>query len=381
MSTQDKAEDILRRNKIEIQDALCADYRLILNKVYAKKLITISEYKNLKSIDKEDVEGHVNELVDKIMFKGEKRCQAFLDLLQTDELIKETYPQLEDLQLNTSGLLPVPVQASSSSSPDSNENKPPKRQNQDYLYQLDSRPVGLCVIINNENFYPLTSFRRRRGTDRDAESLAEVFSWLGFRVLMCEDQTSDQMVQTLTCLASLSDSSQLQQLNIKEWSEGCFKDFQGAAKHSDAFICCILSHGSNEGVFGVDGQPLSLQDITRTFKTTDESALKGKPKVFLMACEGEQLRSVKETDILVALASVGDRVSYRHVTDGTWFIQSLCKQLKELCPRGEDITFILHSVISEISLKEVPSRHEKMQQLPGFTSTLRKKLVFSPHHT
>ncbi|XP_074545055.1 caspase-8-like [Halichoeres trimaculatus] len=399
MSAQDKAEGVLRRNKIAIQDALCADYRLILNKVYEKQLITKSEYNNLKSISKEDVGGHVVELVDKIMFKGEKRCQAFLNLLQTDDDIKQTYPELEDLQLNVSSLLPFPVQASSSSSCDYNDLSPErKRPKQDDPYQLNSLPVGLCVIINNEKFLYRAD---RPGTNKDAKSLAEVFSWLGFRVLMCEDQTGEQMVQTLTCFASVSDSSQLPQLRgVKEWLGGCFTDFQGAAKHGDAFICCILSHGNNGFVTGIDDKPLSIKEIRRTFKATDQSALTGKPKVFLIqACQGEEIhRPVlvkdvqadddcqslyipEEADFLVAMATVEDHPAYRHPISGTWYIQSVCKQLWEYCPRGENLLEILHRVNNEVSQKEGVHRNRDVKQMPEVRSTLRKTLVLSPRHT
>ena len=107
------AKDTLRRNKTDIQTALCGDFRLILNKVQEKNLITDRDYHNLKSINKEDVEGHVVELVDKIMNKGEETCQDFLSLLQTDEDIKDTLPVLKDMQWNNTSLLPKPVQATS----------------------------------------------------------------------------------------------------------------------------------------------------------------------------------------------------------------------------------------------------------------------------
>lgn len=108
------AKDTVRRNKTAIQTTLCGDHRLILNKVHEKKLITTREYNNLKSINKEDVEGHVVELVDKIMNKGEDTCNAFLKLLQTDEDIKTTYPELENIHLNKTCLLNTPVQERSS---------------------------------------------------------------------------------------------------------------------------------------------------------------------------------------------------------------------------------------------------------------------------
>ncbi|XP_063318992.1 caspase-8-like [Pelmatolapia mariae] len=101
------AEDTVRRNKTAIQTILSGDYRLILNKVFENFLITRGDYINLKSINGKDVEGHVTELVDKIMSKGDDTCRAFLNLLQTDEKIQTTFPQL-----NNTPFLPKPDQAS-----------------------------------------------------------------------------------------------------------------------------------------------------------------------------------------------------------------------------------------------------------------------------
>ncbi|CAK6984505.1 caspase-8-like [Scomber scombrus] len=95
------AKDSVRGNKSALLRILCGDYRLILNKVYEKKIITQREYNNLKRINKEDVEGHVDALLDTIISKGEVTCQAFLKLLQTDEEINSTYPELKNMQMNT----------------------------------------------------------------------------------------------------------------------------------------------------------------------------------------------------------------------------------------------------------------------------------------
>nr|XP_020505530.1 caspase-8-like [Labrus bergylta] len=386
------AKDTMRRNKTLLQSTLCGDNVLILNKVFEKKLITEREYNNLKSINKEDVEGHVIKLVDKIMNKGDETCQDFLHLLQTDEDIKTTYPKLKNIQLSVTRSLPLPIQASSSNEGDM---MPPesKRPKQDDQYQLNSQPNGLCVIINNETFM---DGKVRRGTNNDAESLAKVFSWLNFRVLMCKDQTKDQMVQTLTCFASLRDLSQLQQLDVKEWSNDVFTDLQGDPQHGDAFICCVLSHGTKGVVSGIDSKSLSIQETITTFKATGKSPLTGKPKVFLIqACQGRQMqRGVlsedlqaddsqspfipEDADFLVALATVEDYKAMRHPIDGSWFIQSLCEQLKERCPRGEDITTILHHVNNQVSLKEGFIQHDRAKQMPEVRFTLRKRLVLSP---
>lgn len=388
------AKDKMRRNKTAIQTTLSGDRRLILNKVHENNLITEREYNNLRSINKEDEEGHIIELVDKIMNKGEDRCQAFLNLLQTDDEIQETFPNLKNIHLNDACLLPRPVQVSSVHDSDILPQES-KRRKEDVPYELNSQPTGLCVIINNMNFMDGTA---RRGTDKDAQSLTEVFSWLGFRVLMCEDQTMDQMDRTLKCFASQSDLSQLQEFNVKEWSGSEFAALQEAPKHGDAFICCILSHGVKGAVVGIDRQPLSIKQITRTFKATAQSTLTGKPKVFLIqACQGRQTqRGVllkdlqaddshspfipEEADVLVAVATVEDHLSIRHIRDGSWFVQSVCRQLMEGCPRAEDITTILHHVNNEVSQKEGSSQYPgEIKQMSEITFTLRKRLVLSPH--
>lgn len=106
--------DAVRRNKTAIETILCADYGLILNKVDEKKLITRREYNNLKSINGEDIWGHVVALVDKVMNKGDGTCKAFLDLLQTDDEIKSTYPDLKNLHWSNTTFLTQHVQQVSS---------------------------------------------------------------------------------------------------------------------------------------------------------------------------------------------------------------------------------------------------------------------------
>ncbi|XP_008431296.1 caspase-8-like isoform X1 [Poecilia reticulata] len=387
------ATETLKCNKVKLIEVLCGDHKFILNKVQEKKLITSREYNNLKSINKEHVEGHVVELVDKIMDKGEKTCQNFLELLQTDD-VAETYPDLEQIKLHD--VLPKPVPATSPCSADMVPGS--KRLKKDEVYELKSQPVGLCLIINNENFH---SLKQRRGTNKDAESLAHVFSWLGFKVLMCKDQTGDQMEQTLKLFASPHDEEkqlQLQELDVQEWCGGWLSAPQQPVRHGDAFVCCILSHGSLGNVHGVDSQPLAIKEIKGHFVATKQPALTGKPKVFLIqACQHEKdvQRGVlqkdveedsttsipEEADFLVAVSTVEDYVSFRHPIDGSWFIQSVCEQLKLHCPSGEDITSILLRVNNMVGQKEGSFCVGQKKQAPEVKFTLRKKLILSPRCT
>ncbi|XP_053186377.1 caspase-8-like [Scomber japonicus] len=386
------AMDKLRSKKTEIIDTLSGDRR-IFDKVQQGGVLTLREYRNVTNINRATEEGHVIALVDKIMNKGEETCQKFLNLLQTDEDIKSTYSALERILTNTC-ILPTPVQAASSDNLDG-DSQESKRQKKDEPYQLNSQPVGLCVIMNNENFKDKTM---RRGTDKDARRLAEVFSRLGFRVLMCKDQETDQMVRALKYFASPGDLSQLQEFNAKEWSGSEFTDPQEAPKHGDAFICCVLSHGTKGVVLGTDRKHLSINEIISTFKVTDDSALTGKPKVFLIqACQGawlqpgvltpdlqtddsESVFNLDEADFLVAIATVEDYKSIRHTIHGSWFIQSVCQKLEEDCPRGEDISKIFYRVKSEVSLKEGSKTPGAVKQMPETRDTLTKRLVLLPRH-
>lgn len=380
------AQEAVRSQKTAIHGILSrdkTDYCLILNKVHEKKLITQREYNNLKYTENAHVKTYAVDLVDKIMNKGEEQCREFLDLLHDE--IKHTFPELNHLQLNHTCSLSEPVQASSSLHGDG-------KQPKDEVYQISSRPVGLCVIINNENF---TDGSQRRGTDKDAQSLAQVFSWLGFRALMCKDQTMEQMDQTLTRIASLADVAQLHEFNFKEWSGSSFTDPQQCIRHGDAFICCILSHGKKGVVLGTDRKPLSIKEIRRKFSGSDQSALTGKPKVLLIqACQGGLFQAgvilkdleaddgdafiPVEADVLVAMATVEDHVSFRHSTNGSWFVQSLCQELSNRCARGEDIVSILHYVNDDVAKKEASSLPGAAKQMPEIKFTLRKKLVLWP---
>ncbi|KAM3866076.1 caspase-3-like [Diretmus argenteus] len=357
------AQDAVRRNKTTLQDILSADYKRILCKVFENRLVTRREYNNLRDISGEDVEGHIIRLVDRVMNKGEDTCRTFLHLLRTDEDIENTFPELKRIQWDYTS---TPFQSYTDSAPCGppypevypvlNRDVPvqeSKRRKEDNQYQLTSKPTGLCVIINNENFKDGT---KRNGTNKDAQSLAEVFSWLGFRVVMCKDQTKNQMDQALKRFSSLRDLSQLQEFSVKEWSGSEFIDLKELPQHGDAFICCILSHGQMSGISGIDKNLLSVNEITSPFNGANCSVLINKPKVFfIQACQGgkkqrgvaapvrhldadtcpvyERFSIPEEADFLVAIASVEDYQSFRHTTDGSWFIQSLCQQLKESCPR------------------------------------------------
>ena len=54
---------------------------------------------------------------------------------------------------------------------------------------------------------------------------------------------------------------------------------------TNAFMLCILSHGGDGFILGVDGEKITIDEIVSKFDGDNCPALSGKPKVFIIqAC-------------------------------------------------------------------------------------------------
>lgn len=238
------------------------------------------------------------------------------------------------------------------------------------VYRMDRKFRGYCVIINNHNFTS-TFLQERKGTNKDAEYLKLVFQWLGFHVIIHADVTKEKLEEVLQNYKRRSDHND-----------------------GDCFVFCVLSHGKFGAVYSSDGVLIPIREITSHFTAQECPGLANKPKLFFVqACQGEEIQpsvliktdainpestnpplsdSVPvEADFLLGLATVPGYVSFRHQTEGSWYIQSLCNRLKDLVPRHEDILSILTAVNDDVS-----RRGGAKKQMPQPVFTLRKKVVF-----
>ncbi|CAH2305989.1 caspase-8 [Pelobates cultripes] len=250
------------------------------------------------------------------------------------------------------------------------------RHPSEQMYEMKNSPHGVCIIINNYNFeiarenYGFKNMKDRKGTEKDEESLRSVFSELGFKIILHKDLTGNGIRQT-----------------IQDHSEQTYEN-------TDCFICCILSHGNKGVLHGTDGQSVAICDLTSCFKRSKCPSIAGKPKVFfIQACQGDKYQKQvqvgtdvfndssqcdvsktelipNEPDFLLGMATTHDHVSFRH-TEGSYYIQSLCRQLKMSFPRGEDIQSILIRVNNEVSKEKAP-------QMPQPCTTLCKQLILCP---
>ncbi|XP_051877016.1 caspase-8-like isoform X3 [Pristis pectinata] len=238
-------------------------------------------------------------------------------------------------------------------------------------YKMESNPRGYCVIINNSTFQNMPP---RRGTDRDAERLTQVFTWLGFIVKIEENLSAAEMKK-----------------KMGEYRQEDHRAF-------DCFVCCILTHGERGVMCGTDDKQVSIRDITSCFSASQCPSLQQKPKVFfIQACQGTEkqegitveedsvlskleedaVRATRatipdEADFLLGMATVEGYVSFRHIMEGTWYIQSLCENLEKHCP-SQDLLSILTNVNNDVSEKKDKNFKTQMPQ-PSYT--LRKKLYF-----
>ncbi|NXA48492.1 CASPA protein, partial [Nothocercus julius] len=243
-------------------------------------------------------------------------------------------------------------------------------------YKMDGPKRGFCLVINNVKFDG--DLRERKGSCKDAGELERVFTWLGLEVKIYKDQTSKE---------------------IKDLME----TWQDSKNHinRDCFICCILSHGDSGAIYGKDGELISIRKIMSYFTAKRCPALAEKPKLFfIQACQGKKIQcpvhvepdaqvpelpSVQqrispsesipeEADFLLGMATIDGYASFRHVEQGTWYIQALCSKLQLLVPRGEDILSILTEVNEDVSRRADSLGRKKQMPQPAYT--LRKKFIF-----
>lgn len=243
-------------------------------------------------------------------------------------------------------------------------------------YKMDGPHRGYCLIINNCSF--TGTLQKRRGSNKDAEMLAQVFTWLGLDVQTYTDKTSVEIKNLM-----------------QEWRSS--KDH----RDRDCFVCCILSHGELGLVYGTDEREVPIRTIMSYFTARQCPQLAEKPKLFfIQACQGKEIQQAvyieadaqnpdllpiqqlvspsesipEEADFLLGMATVGGYASFRHIQHGTWYIQALCNKLQLLVPRGEDILSILTEVNEDVSKRA--DNLGKKKQMPQPAYTLRKKLIF-----
>ncbi|XP_063379336.1 uncharacterized protein LOC134666114 [Cydia fagiglandana] len=239
-------------------------------------------------------------------------------------------------------------------------------------YELEKYTRNEMIIFNHENFI---SGPKRRGTALDVAALESTFKQFRFDVTTHNDLTVNDLF------------TELKKFSRRDFSaRGC--------------LCvAILTHGQDHGYLTAFDTRYCERDVIACFDARLNPTLVAKPIIFLIqACRGPQPASVVEagtinvhdpiqtveldavlptekyrrpmdSDIIMFHSSFFGRASIRVIEEGTWFIQTLCVQIRlhaatdhfeKLCRRVR--TIVAHM------------EYEGAKQMPVVTSTLLKKL-------
>ena len=228
-------------------------------------------------------------------------------------------------------------------------------------YEMNKSPHGIAVIINNHNFYQTTPTTKllpnSRGTKNDIENLQATWKHLGYHVLVFNNLSASEVIYKLRQIAS-SDHEKY-----------------------DSFVCCILSHGYLDGVYGADGELVRTGDIASLFKC--QRTLAGKPKLFFIytICEFSSDKEAvpvskivvnpcdnlpAETDFLFVCSN---NMSWRKRSK---YI-SLFREVTKKCSAEQH----LHSLLTIINYKMSEAyEHQSWEsrQSPAYVISLHKKM-------
>ena len=243
-------------------------------------------------------------------------------------------------------------------------------------YSMDKTPHGIAVIINNSSFHSVVPnedpLPDRRGSQVDEDNLRVTWEYLRYDVRILKNLTASELTRQLMQIA-----------------------LQNHEKY-DSFVCCILSHGYLDGVYGTDSKPVKINDIASLFKGNFCPTLADKPKLFfIQACRGDdEDRGVavqkdakgdsndairhslpSEADFLFGYATPPGNVSWRSPRYGSWYISKLCEVFVDNAPQ-QDLLSMLTIVNHKVSEAYTTQGYK---QCPAPVTLLRKQVWFFGH--
>ncbi len=261
---------------------------------------------------------------------------------------------------------------------------PKKLKGQSYQYTMNIQPHGRALIINNVK-YPNNP---RYGSDRDKEALQKALETLGYAV-----ESVDDLPKTVDIIPTI----------VKHAN----KD-----ENADSFICCILAHGKEGAIQGLDGSTVKIADIARALVDSNnpcQKYLHQKPKIFfIQACQGRDLPQSstitdcledvppldsslqvettdtatpslpRDSDFFYGFASSFETRATRNTESGSSYIQELCDVLQSYYKDEDLVTMVTRVHYQEAEkVHQIRGNPEPYQQQPQLVSTLRGQVKFN----
>jgi len=244
-------------------------------------------------------------------------------------------------------------------------------------YNMSAPRHGVALIINNKILRDRLRHKDRIGTKRDEYNLIQTFLYLGYRPIVCTNLTSGEMLHIFETLDDiLKDSDSKSKANAK-------------VAH-DSFVCCFLSHGTRDAIYGADSEPVKREDMER--RAGMSKTLNSRPKIFFVqACQGDEYgeapverqqaddTSSARADFYICLATtLGDK-SYRDIYTGSWFITEVCKVLCKYASCDSlhtDFQLRLNQNVSNNETYRYFSKKQRYAQQPASSNQLQRHVHF-----
>ncbi|CAL7951454.1 unnamed protein product [Xylocopa violacea] len=236
---------------------------------------------------------------------------------------------------------------------------------------MNHKQRGVAIIFNHERIKKMTP---RWGSKKDVIELEDTFKTMGFAVRVYQDPTLESISKILQSSA-----------------EEDYTDM-------DCLIVVAMSHGHSDCLYSSDNNIYPVNILWTSFTNNRCPSLAGKPKLFfIQACRGSDLDSgmqmVHQTDsvgctyslpiyadILVAYSTYEGYYSFRNPDNGSWFVQELCKELKQNW-QTRDLLWMMTSVIRRVavnyeSFNPENRKYHGKKQIPAVVSMLTRLLYF-----
>ena len=232
--------------------------------------------------------------------------------------------------------------------------QPYKQADRNY-YEMKASRHGVALIINNLDSMWFPELQRTQ-----EYNLIQTFYFLGYRPIVCNNLTSDEVRNIIGNLDAFLTNS---------------NDIAAAKVENDSFVCCIMYRGHMDYIFCSDSL-ISLLDVVML--TGKSKILRGKPKIFFNCryefgmpwpdeSSSSMLRILCGVDICVC--STMEAISY--VYNYQQFITQLCEIL---CEYGTCDTF--SSLCGRLNLYERKDRKSHREQPCYIHSTLKNEVHF-----
>ncbi|XP_078318289.1 caspase-3-like [Crassostrea virginica] len=338
-----------------------------------------------------------------------------------DHRYPDAYPQTDKIRESELLSNVLPLRDRLSMSPDEikmGSNKP--QLSQLLVYDRGKHP-GRCVIFNNKTFVKEATHPTRDGTDKDKDLLEQMFQTYGYEVFVFNDKSCPEILQILETFQS-SDHQDYGSFIVCTLSHGDLDVISGCCGGSiDINSMTSLFRADNcpslagkpkifiyqacQGKCFQNGKIMGIQfgkstysenkinkghtenkhvylDVWHrtdniTLANSDTHLTNGKQDMtatvpdFYPMCFGPA-----EADFLIAHSTMPGYVSLRN-EDGSFFIQSLVKNIKELSPR-EDLVSILAEVNRDVSEKIGKTSDDRLaSQIPEARVRLTRKFYLT----